>query len=57
MMRNRWLLPMLVFAGVLGATALGLSLPTFDRAGSYLMVAAAVALVVVVVLRRRTPGR
>jgi hypothetical protein len=48
---------MLLFVAVLGATALGLSLPAFDRVGSYMMVAAAVALAALVVVRWRTPGR
>ena len=56
-MRTRWLLPTFLFAVVLGVTAWGLSLPAFDRLGSYLMVAAALALVVILVLRRGTPGR
>jgi len=52
-MYKRWLLPMILFAAVLGATALGISLPAFDRVGSYLMVAAAVALVVILLMRRK----
>ncbi len=56
-MHKRWLLPMTLFAVVLGATALGLSLPAFDRAGSYMMVAAAIALVVIAVLQKRMHKR
>ena len=56
-MRTRWLLPMILLAVVLGVTAWGLPLPTFDRGGSYLMVAAAVTLVIIVVLHKRTHKR
>lgn len=52
-MRTRWLLPMILLVVVLGVTAWGLSLPAFDRLGSYLMVVAAVALAVILLLRRK----
>ncbi len=52
-MRTRWLLPVILLVVVLMVTAWGLSLPAFDRLGSYLMVMAAVALVAILLLRRK----